>query len=152
MNTGCGRREPADALLDFTIAMESLLQYENAPEITYRLKSRAAAIMGLAQDERVILGLVAFAEDTVKRAYDTRSSIVHGETEKYNEINEFLKINSRIFDLLRIIGIKIMCFRGDKRHILESLVEGSMKSPLTRRYLEKIVAGSPLVAAIADFF
>jgi len=152
MNTGCGRREPADVLLDFTIAMESLLQYENAPEITYRLKSRAAAIMGLGQDERTIPGLVAFAEDIIKRAYDMRSSIVHGETEKYNEIDQLLKINSRLFDLLRIIGIKIMCLSGDKRYTLGSLIEGSMKSPLTRRYLDRAVAGSPLVAAVADFF
>jgi hypothetical protein len=153
LNTACSRPEPADALLDFTIAMESLLQYENAPEITYRLKSRAAVVIGLAQDERVAPGLAAFAEDTVKKAYDTRSSIVHGETGKYNDIEELIKINARVFDLIRVIATKLMCLRkSDKRYLLEFLVEGSMKSPLIRRYLDTSVTGSALLLAIADFF
>jgi len=71
-NLAYTRVRPEDRLLDLMIAFESLF-IEDHGELRYRLSIRTAALLGKSADDRIKI-----FED-MKRAYDIRSKVVHGE-------------------------------------------------------------------------
>jgi hypothetical protein len=69
---GCERSSPLDALVDFVIALESLLlPGEERGEYRYRMSLRGAALLGKDPLDR------AAVKGNLAEAYDIRSKIVH---------------------------------------------------------------------------
>jgi Apea-like HEPN len=70
------REEDDDTVVDLSIALEAALGDKQRSEMTHKLAMRAAAIAGLAGRD----GRAVFVQ--VKRLYDWRSSIVHGDSQE----------------------------------------------------------------------
>jgi hypothetical protein len=75
-NLGCGRDDVADALIDFVIALETLLlpydEKTRRSEMTYRFRMHGAHFISASVSER---GLIY---DQLGDLYDVRSRLVHG--------------------------------------------------------------------------
>ncbi|WP_192355966.1 HEPN domain-containing protein [Mesorhizobium mediterraneum] len=74
LNAAMTRDEPADAILDATIALEILLGDDDSQAISWKLRMRAAALAGLVADQAAMLKM----RDVLSRVYSIRSAIVHG--------------------------------------------------------------------------
>ena len=71
---GVGRQELIDRLIDYMIGLEALYSPDGHMELTFRLSIRAACLLKSKPDDK---------KDTyrfIKKMYDIRSSIVHGNT------------------------------------------------------------------------
>ena len=64
--------EPGDKAIDGAIAMEAIFLADGKPELTYRLRVRAARFLGTSIKEREMISA------SIKDFYDLRSAIVHG--------------------------------------------------------------------------
>ncbi|MEK7315637.1 MAG: hypothetical protein AAB011_05615 [Candidatus Eisenbacteria bacterium] len=74
LEAGYDRRRAEDRVIDCVVGLEALLQPEHAKtELSYRVSLRGAALLGRTPGERQAV----FTE--IKRAYDLRSAIVHGD-------------------------------------------------------------------------
>lgn len=84
INFAALRDHEADAVIDATIALESLLTGDSKQEMTYKLAVRLAALSRLAKFSK----RPARVFQEIKKLYDYRSAIVHGSTsaEKKREI------------------------------------------------------------------
>lgn len=68
------RLQPSDAIVDLAIAIEAILSDKgNKDELTYRLRLRAALILGTELEERQRI------KQFIRDLYNERSSVVHGE-------------------------------------------------------------------------
>ena len=97
-NTAMTRDDPADALLDATIAMEILLGDDDSQSISWKLRMRAAALVGIDEDR-------ARMEDMRKAILDTysaRSAIVHG-SKKSKQVDQHAAADNAIKALREII-------------------------------------------------
>lgn len=74
LNAAMTRDDPADAILDATIALEILLGDGDGQSIAWKLRMRAAALTGVDAD-RETMGKV---RDAIRDTYEARSAIVHG--------------------------------------------------------------------------
>lgn len=78
LNTAMVRDDPADGLLDATIGLEVLLGDGKAEAISWKLRMRAAAVIGRTQPEDDVRDMLK----AVSEIYDARSKIVHGTAGK----------------------------------------------------------------------
>ena len=73
--TRIGRWQLQDRILDYAIALEILYRLDSS-ELTYKLGTRAACLLGKTPEER------RATFDKITEFYDVRSAIVHGPTKK----------------------------------------------------------------------
>ena len=78
LNGAMTRDEPADAILDATIGLELLLGDADNQAISWKLRMRAAALIGLDGDRAAM----AQISSDVDRVYGLRSTIVHGSNRR----------------------------------------------------------------------
>lgn len=78
LNAAMMREDPADAILDATIALEILLGDGDPQAISWKLRMRAAALSGIGADRAAIEA----TRLAVARIYEARSIIVHGITRR----------------------------------------------------------------------
>jgi hypothetical protein len=72
---GCSRQDPADALVDFVIALEALLlPGSSRSEMAFRFRMHGAHYMSTLPGERATI------ERQLNELYDVRSRLVHGGT------------------------------------------------------------------------
>lgn len=74
LNAAMTRDDPADAILDATIALEILLGDDDSQAVSWKLRMRAAALAGLSGDHAAMLA----TRHAMTSIYAMRSSIVHG--------------------------------------------------------------------------
>jgi hypothetical protein len=74
LNTAMTRDDPVDTVLDATIALEVLLGDGDGQSIAWKLRMRAAAIIGIDADNTKIEEV----RKAIGKTYDARSAIVHG--------------------------------------------------------------------------
>lgn len=84
LNAAMTREEPADVILDATIAMEVLLGDGDGQSISWKLRMRGAALVGMEQDRASMSAMFA----TIKQVYEARSSIVHGGKKSSKGLDE----------------------------------------------------------------
>lgn len=75
LESSYGQRKPEDKLIDFTIGLEALFA-EGPGDLRFKLASRIARLLGKTKDERIRISIA------IKKIYDFRSTIVHGEIQK----------------------------------------------------------------------
>ena len=80
LSSRSGRFGTEDRILDAAIALETMYSVD-APEITYKLATRAGYFLGLDGDERMDIFR------TVKDFYRVRSAIIHGSRSKRRQID-----------------------------------------------------------------
>lgn len=102
-NTASIRDDPADVILDSTIALEILLGDGDGQSISWKLRMRAAALIGLESDRLKMEEVRAAINDT----YGVRSAIVHGGRRKSNDLDEYAAAK-RAVDVLRTVIIAII--------------------------------------------
>jgi CRISPR/Cas system CSM-associated protein Csm4 (group 5 of RAMP superfamily) len=149
----CLREDPRDGLLDLVIALEALLEYQSDLEIAYRLKKRGGVIMGLAESRQRLPEAVAFAESTIKKSYDMRSTIVHGERTTGYSSKEIEDVNEALFVLIRTVSLKLVGLGGTsmpQKNLLGFLIDESMSSPPLRKTLERTLRDSGLLDFLED--
>lgn len=100
LNASMTRDDPADALLDATIALEVLLGDDDGQSIAWKLRMRAAALVGVDWD-RAEMKRMRIA---VKETYAARSFIVHGSGKMPKTFNEDVAARTAIDTLRTIIG------------------------------------------------
>jgi Apea-like HEPN len=76
LNLARRRRSPGDKAIDAGICLEALLGDDSPQELTYKLRLRAALLLGTTLDERRKI------RDDVRDLYDLRSSVVHGRVRR----------------------------------------------------------------------
>lgn len=76
LNLARRRRSPGDQAIDSSICLEALLGDKSSQELTYRLRLRAALLLGTTLAERQEI------RQAVRNLYDLRSSVVHGRGPK----------------------------------------------------------------------
>jgi hypothetical protein len=79
LNGRLTRTDAVDAIVDGTIGLELLLGDDQIQSLSYKLRLRAAALALLHADSAYPAVEVA---SKVKRLYDARSAIVHGQRKK----------------------------------------------------------------------
>src|SRR5262249_22094734 len=72
LNLARRRQSPGNQAIDGGICLEALLGDESPQELTYKLRLRAALLLGRTVDERQTI------REDVRRFYDLRSKVVHG--------------------------------------------------------------------------
>jgi hypothetical protein len=80
LNLARRRRSAGDKAIDACICLEALLGDENPTELTYRLRLRAALLLGSTLPERTEI------RNAVGRLYDLRSKIVHGRVRRVTDM------------------------------------------------------------------
>jgi len=85
-------------LIDHWIALEALFASDGRGEIKFRCSLRIAAYIGKDPDERVAI----YRE--MKRSYDARSDLVHGEDPKVNVV----ALAGRTRDCLRRAIVRLL--------------------------------------------
>jgi Apea-like HEPN len=65
-----------DALIDCVVGLESILNQDSTIDVTRRLRQRLALMIGMSVEDRVNV------YDEVKKIYDARSKIAHGDEPK----------------------------------------------------------------------
>jgi hypothetical protein len=88
-NLGYARREREDRLIDYVVALESLL-VESEGELRYRFALRGAALLGVSADSRQAV------REVLKAAYKERNSIVHGSKVKATDPLEIGKDGDKV--------------------------------------------------------
>lgn len=74
LNAAATRSDPADAILDAVIGLEVLLGDKNNQSISWKLRMRAASLVGLEADRAEMQSVY----DNISTIYAERSAIVHG--------------------------------------------------------------------------
>ncbi len=97
LNAAMTRDEPADAILDATIALEVLLGDGDSQSIAWKLRMRAAALIGMDADRTRMEEVKVAIRDT----YDARSAIVHGGRRKSGAAADAYAASRRAIDVLR---------------------------------------------------
>ena len=97
LNAAMTRDESADAILDATIALEVLLGDGDGQSIAWKLRMRAAALIGVDAD-RARMEEVRVA---IKETYDARSAIVHGGRRRSGSADDAYAASRRAIDVLR---------------------------------------------------
>lgn len=92
------RNNPADVILDATIALEILLGDGDGQSISWKLRMRAAALLGLDADRSMMDEL----RTAINKIYGVRSAIVHGGKRKSKELDEDAAAN-RAVNVVRIV-------------------------------------------------
>jgi hypothetical protein len=105
--SGCARPVPADAIIDFTIALESLLlPYDEATrhgDLGYRFRMHGAYYLSEEPEDRK----KTFKE--LRRIYDMRSRLVHGS--RYPPENEIIEICEIAYEVAQR-GLKSAVLQG----------------------------------------
>jgi hypothetical protein len=95
--TGITRETEVDAIIDFTIALESLLlpldPSARHGDLSYRFRMHGAHYIARNSNERSILF------DQLKQIYDTRSRLVHGG--KYPKSDKIKEVRRSAYELVR---------------------------------------------------
>lgn len=81
LNAAMTRDDPADTILDATIALEVLLGDGDSQSIAWKLRMRAAAVVGIDADRTKMEDM----RTAIKKTYDARSAIVHGSRGRPNQ-------------------------------------------------------------------
>ena len=109
-------------LIDLTIALESAFSPSNVGEITFQLSQFCAEFVGDTSDEK--LEIFRF----VKKMYDKRSSLLHGDHNKYekhpvtiDELERFSSIIRR--GLLQLVALYVNG-EDDHENIIELIRDG----------------------------
>lgn len=97
-NAASLRDDPADVILDATIALEILLGDGDGQSISWKLRMRAAALIGLDADRSRMEKVRIAINDT----YGVRSAIVHGGRRKQKDLDEYAAAK-RAVDILRSV-------------------------------------------------
>ena len=79
LNLARRRRSPGDQAIDSGICLEALLGDDSPQELTYKLRLRAALLLGATLPERPEI------RRAVHDLYDLRSKVVHGRARKPND-------------------------------------------------------------------
>jgi len=97
-NTASTRDDTADVILDATIALEILLGDKDSQSISWKLRMRAAALIGLDANRSRMEEVRTAINDT----YGVRSAIVHGGKRKSKDLDEHAAAK-RAVDVLRTV-------------------------------------------------
>lgn len=76
--------DPADVILDATIALEILLGDGDGQSISWKLRMRAAALIGIDADRSMMVEV----RTAINNTYGVRSAIVHGGKRKSKDLDE----------------------------------------------------------------
>jgi hypothetical protein len=80
LNLARRRRSPGDQAIDASICLEALLGDDNSQELTYKLRLRAALLLGKTLSEREAI------RKTVGALYQLRSKVVHGRSHPQGDV------------------------------------------------------------------
>jgi len=97
------RNNPADVILDATIALEILLGDGDGQSISWKLRMRAAALLGLDADRSMMDEL----RTAINKIYGVRSAIVHGGKRKSKELDEDAAANQAVNVVRTVINALI---------------------------------------------
>lgn len=97
LNAAMTRDEPADAILDATIGLEVLLGDGDGQSIAWKLRMRAAALIGVDADRARMEAIRIAIRDT----YDARATIVHGGRRKSGAAADAYAASRCAIDVLR---------------------------------------------------
>ncbi len=132
---------PEDRIIDSMIALEGLFSKETQ-EISYRLSHRISSLLGNNDDER------AYLFEFVKKAYDARSRLVHGDVLDQVEVQgKLLTVYELATELERITRLSMRKFLnlidhyGGKKAIIHDLDNSVIKASL-RDLIKKRASGS----------
>ncbi|MGE0757853.1 MAG: hypothetical protein AB7O38_12570 [Pirellulaceae bacterium] len=122
LQTGLGR-ETHEALVDLTIVLETLLGTGNKDELKFRYSLMTSHLLGTSPDERR-----EFFQ-TVKRAYDARSDLVHGGNSRDRaNLDELLNRFRRVVSDVVLLSLQWRGTAGSKefaKSIEESMIGGT---------------------------
>lgn len=96
------KRAWSDKIIDLSIALEAALSGDKNTEITFRLQSRAAALLATNRDPEAVLF------DDIKHFYALRSRFVHGSAPSGKALEKTLRKISRVPE-----GEQFNTFRSD---------------------------------------
>jgi|APSaa5957512535_1039671.scaffolds.fasta_scaffold10290_3 hypothetical protein len=135
--TGLSRTSKTDQLIDLMISLESL--YVSSPgEITVRLSNRIATVLGKNDLDRENIWRF------IKKVYNMRSGIVHGEGLRSNEINgKIYTLDEIIEKLIQMNRHSIMIFMKLVNHYNENnkidrISDDIDKALINRIFLKKL--------------
>lgn len=89
LNLARRRRSAGDRAVDGGICLEALLGDDSPQELSYKLRLRAALLLGRTVDERQQI------REDVRRFYDLRSKVVHGRVRTAKDASRDEKVASR---------------------------------------------------------
>ena len=127
LNAAMTRDEPADAILDATIALEVLLGDGDGQSIAWKLRMRAAALIGIDADRT----RMEEVRSAIKKTYDARSAIVHGGRRRTPSTEDAYTASRRAIDVLRSVIRALIARREymDARKIDDDLLLTSRVDP-----------------------
>lgn len=99
-NAASTRDDPADVILDATIALEILLGDGDGQSISWKLRMRAAAILGLDAGRSKMDEL----RTAINNTYGVRSAIVHGGKPKSKDLDEHAAAKKAVNVLRTVIN------------------------------------------------
>lgn len=99
LNAAMTRDDPADTILDAIIALEVLLGDRDSQSISWKLRMRAAAVVGIDGDKSKMEEM----RTAIKRAYEARSAIVHGGKKQSTQSDSGPEAAKVAVDALRAI-------------------------------------------------
>ncbi len=131
-NLGVEETEIEDKVIDFMISFEAIFLQSNA-ELTFRLANRVAILLGKTGDERRTI------RETMKTAYEWRSSIVHSEKKKQLKIQQKNipeQLIIKIEDILRKAILGFINLDGKTKKIVDEL-DNSLLDATAMKDLQK---------------
>jgi len=137
-SSATNQKNKTDELVDFVIALESILVPEKIAGTTARLSHRTATIGGKTDKE--MLEILEF----IPAVYDLRSGLVHGDSDRTLKINgKIMKLehaSQKMENLTRVIIKKMMIFSQTKENFDKN--QGAILKKIDqmvykREYLEK---------------
>jgi len=105
------------------VAVESLLAPETAPEISYRLRVRGAALARLTSTLDP-----TDAAARIRRLYETRSAVVHGEEVDSSRFNTAKEDGTAVLRMI-LLGVERRPELLDARLLDSALITGEPSPP-----------------------
>jgi hypothetical protein len=102
-----------DALIDCCTSLETLLTHEETSGLTYRFKQRGAFLFSLGQ-ESISNEEVEKVREFLKKAYEMRSKLVHGDDEY--EAKAVKETFEKLTELCRIFCLKLVALANGRKH------------------------------------
>jgi hypothetical protein len=134
-------RNSSNALIDFVTCLESLFSDSNPNEsISYKLANRVTVLLSNNDSDLVIY-------KAVKRAYNLRSSFVHGSISKIPQ-GEKEKIQDIVANALS--ESITLSARGMNKQQITDLLDEALNSPAAKRKLRKLLAARAKPSRCSD--
>lgn len=123
-NTAASRGAPEDRLIDYTIALESVLLPDVRDELSFRFQMRGAWLLGSDGRQRRVWG------ERLREIYEARSAIVHGGSRRSKRTD-----NELVDDAAEAL-----------RLLLQRFIGGPHDRRSWKRLLDEVVVGDGEVA------